>query len=141
MWKIVPPPPRKIEKASRICKFSKENPAVFCLYLSQKYTSKSWFLTNICGKPPPPAKSKKLRGFINFQYRIRPFLPFFGSKIQKYIHQFFYFLIVILDEFWIFYPIILMAFLVQFLIFPKKTDFQVKKFKKTESPKMVSKRL
>ena len=47
-------PPRKIEKASRICKFSIENPAIFCHFWGQKYTSKSinfsnfwtWFWTN-----------------------------------------------------------------------------------------------
>ena len=34
-------PPTKIEKASTICKFSIENPAIFCHFWGQKYTSKS----------------------------------------------------------------------------------------------------
>ena len=35
------PPPRKIEKTSAICKFSIENPVIFCHFWGQKYTSKS----------------------------------------------------------------------------------------------------
>ena len=35
------PPRRKIEKPSRICKFSLENPAIFCHFWGQKYTNKS----------------------------------------------------------------------------------------------------
>ena len=35
------PLPRKIEKTSRICKFSIENPAIFCHFWDQKYNSKS----------------------------------------------------------------------------------------------------
>ena len=34
-------PPRKIEKASRICKFLIENMAIFCNFWGQKYNSKS----------------------------------------------------------------------------------------------------
>ena len=34
-------PPTKIEKASTICKFSIENPVIFCHFWGKKYTSKS----------------------------------------------------------------------------------------------------
>ena len=88
------PPSTKIEKNSRICKFSIDNSAVFYHFWGHKYTSKS----------------------IDF--------PFFG---------------VILDEFLIFYPTD-EFFSSIFDFFPKKTDFQVKKLKKIESPKMVLKR-
>ena len=90
-------PPRKIEKTSRICKFSIENPAIFCHFWGQKYNSKS----------------------ITFPIFEREFglildiLPYYTDCFFTSILDF----------------------------FPKKTDFQVKKFKKTESPKMVSKRL
>ena len=89
----------------------------------------------------PPRKIEKALMICKFSIDIRPFSAIFGVKNTLVNPSIFPFLDVILDEIWIFYPIILMAFLVQFLIFPKKTDFQVKKFKKTESPKMVSKRL
>ena len=47
-------PPKKIEKPLRICNFLMENPAIFCHFWDQKYTSKSidisnfwtWFWTN-----------------------------------------------------------------------------------------------
>ena len=90
-------PPTKIEKASTICKFSIENPAIFCHLRGQKYNSKS----------------------IDFSIFGRDFgrnldiLPYYTDGFFSSIFDF----------------------------FPKKTDFQVKKFKKTESPKMVSKRL
>ena len=79
------PPPRKIEKALVICKFSIENPVIFCHFWGQKYTSKSIDFS--------------ISGFI-------------------------------FDEFWIFYPIILMAFLVQFLIFSQKNWFSSQKVQK-----------
>ena len=89
-------PPTKIEKASTICKFSIENPAIFCHLRGQKYNSKS----------------------IDFSIFGRDFgrnldiLPYYTDGFFSSIFD-----------------------------FSQKTDFQVKKFKKTESPKMVSKRL
>ena len=92
-----PPPPRKIEKTLRICKFLLENSAIFYHFWGQKYDSKS----------------------INFYIfwrdfgRIMDILPYYTDGFFGSI----------------------------FNLFPKKTDFQVKKSKKTESPKMVSKRV
>ena len=90
------PLPRKIEKTSRICKFSIENPAIFCHFWGQKYNSKS----------------------INFFIFGRDFGRILG--ILPYIDGFFGSI---------------------FDCFPKKKDFEGKKFKKNESPKMVSKRI
>ena len=86
-----------MEKASRICKFSIENPVIFCHFRGQKYTSKSIDFS-IFGR--------------DFG-RILDILPFYTDGFFSSILDF----------------------------SPKKTDFQVKKFKKTESPKMASKRL
>ena len=93
----IPSPPTKIEKASTICKFLIENPAIFCHFWGQKYTSKS----------------------IDFSIFERDF----GRNLDILHYYTDGFFSSILD------------------CFPNKTDFQGKKFKKIESPKMVSKRL
>ena len=93
----ISPPPRKTEKALGICRFSIENPAIFCHFRWQKYTCKS----------------------IDFSI--------FGRDFGRILDILSYYT----DGF----------FSSIFDFFPKKTDFQVKNFKNTESPKMVLKRL
>ena len=135
-------PPRKFEKISRICKFSIENPAIFCHFWGQKYNSKSINFF-IFGRDfgrffifyPILMALKKLRGFANFDQKIQPLSVIFRVKNTLVHPSIFSFLDVILDEFWPFYPI-LMAFLGQFLIFsPKKQIFKSKSSKKLKVQK------
>ena len=130
------PLPRKIEKTSRICKFSIENPAIFCHFWGQKYNSKSinfFIFGRNFGRffifYPILMALKKLREFANFDQKIQPLSVIFRVKNTLVHPSIFSFLDVIWDEFWPFYPI-LMAFLGQFLIFPQKNRFLSQKVQK-----------
>ena len=102
------------------------------------FDDKLWKITP---PPHPPKNRKNFEDLQIFTIKSGHFLPFWG---QKYISTSINFSIFgrdfgrIMDIL----PYYTDGFFGSiFDLFPKKTDFQVKKSKKTESPKMVSKRL
>ena len=71
-----------------------------------------------------------LRGLSTFQSKIWSFSAIIGVKNTLVYPSIFSFLDVILNEVMIFYPIILMSFLIKFLIFSPKNRFSRQKVQK-----------